>query len=63
MNDWITKHGAACTAAAAALGALIANFGGLPPEVRDALNGIVVAGGFLGAALHAFLNGLGGRSK
>ena len=58
MTAWIRKHGAAITTAAAGAGALVANFGGVSPEVTEILNGASAAIGLAGAAVHAFLNGL-----
>ena len=60
ITAWIKQHGAAFVALAAAVGAVVANTqaGSFVAETEHILTTAIAVGGFGGAVLHAFLNGL-----
>ena len=62
MQAWIRQHGAAFVALAAAVGAVVANTqaGSFVAEAEHIITTVIALGGFGGAVLHAFLNGLDG---
>ena len=62
ITAWIKQHGAAFVALAAAVGAVVANTqaGSFVAETEHIITTAIAVGGFGGAVLHAFLNGLDG---